>query len=352
MLASRISARIARLSHSLCAVWRRGSKRLWRLSVLAVSLCLAQQAAHADLWAYVDSRGVTHFAAEQIDSNYSLFFRGDQFDSTRDATTERGATGPSDRVDYALDPARDAAGVRKLAFIDISPGYKRVRTHIRGAAEQYGLDYELLKAVVATESGFDTQAVSPKGAVGLMQLMPATAARFGVAADKKRSVTQKLEDPATNLGAGASYLRYLLKLFDGRKDLALAAYNAGEGSVQRAGNQIPAYRETQNYVKSVLGLYAMLKPPESVLAHRAHQTQQRPGTQPMPHLGRIRMEIPAGRNDAGASNAASPAAEVSTSSSSIYSTSSSSSSAGAADGNGLAVLTASRATLQDLSANE
>ena len=192
--------------------------------------------------------------------------------------------------------------------------------------------------MIATESGFDAQAVSPKGAVGLMQLMPATASRFGVSADKKRSVAQKLEDPVTNLGAGASYLRYLLKMFDGRKDLALAAYNAGEGSVQRAGNQIPSYRETQNYVKSVLGLYAMLKPPESLRAHRAYQTQQQPQQQPV--TGRIRMEIPATHTD-GATTPSAP--DSSTFSSPL----------GAIGGDrSSAVRTASRATLQDLSANE
>lgn len=307
--------------------------RLLRLPLLAAVLCLAQQAAHADLWAYVDSRGVTHFAAEQIDANYTLFFRGDQFDSTRDARTEDAG---ADRTDYSLAEA-GSASVRKLAFIDISPGYKSVRTQIRGAAQSSGLEYELLKAVIATESGFDRMAVSPRGAVGLMQLMPATASRFGVAADKKRSVAQKLEDPATNLNAGASYLRYLLKLFDGRKDLALAAYNAGEGAVQRAGNRIPAYRETQNYVKSVLGLYAMLKPPEPVRAHRAHQAQQ--GVVP----GRIRMEIPAGT--------AEEASSAPSSSSSSSSPTTFSSPLGAAGSNSV-VRVASRATWQDLSANE
>ncbi|QIL81267.1 lytic transglycosylase domain-containing protein [Diaphorobacter sp. HDW4A] len=303
----------------------------WRMPVVAALLCffVAQQSAYADLWAYVDSRGVTHFAAEQIDANYALFFRGDQFDSTRDGASER-----MDPPDYSLESAARNAGARKLAFIDISPGYKRVRTHIRGAAETYGLEYELLKAVIATESGFDSQAISPKGAVGLMQLMPATASRFGVASDKKRSVAQKLEDPATNLGAGASYLRYLLKMFDGRKDLALAAYNAGEGAVQRAGNQIPAYRETQNYVKSVLGLYAMLKPPEPIRAHRAHQAQQA-----VP--GRIRMEIPAGN----AGETSSPTPDSSTSSTTHNSP------LGAA-ARSSAVHMAARAQLQDLSANE
>lgn len=305
----------------------------WRMPVVAALLCFfaAQQSANADLWAYVDSRGVTHFAAEKIDANYSLFFRGDQFDSTRDgALDERNAP-----IDYSLSPG-DGAGARKLAFFDISPGYKTVRKHIRGAAETYGLEYELLKAVIATESGFDTQAISPKGAVGLMQLMPTTASRFGVAADKKRSVAQKLEDPATNLGAGASYLRYLLKMFDGRKDLALAAYNAGEGAVQRAGNQIPAYRETQNYVKSVLGLYAMLKPPEPVRAHRAHQSSQPVVT------GRVRMELPVTHT---ATPAAAPASTDD--SSSIFTTPQST-----AD-QAVTVWTAARAANQlDLSANE
>ena len=305
-----------------------------RWLLLAGSLWFAQQSAHADLWAYVDSRGVTHFAAEKIDANYSLFFRGDQFDSTRDGAPDTSINSNAP-ADYSLDSARDAAGARKLAFIDISPGYKRVRTHIRSAAENSGLEYELLKAVIATESGFDAQAISPKGAVGLMQLMPATASRFGVSADKKRSVAQKLEDPVTNLGAGANYLRYLLKMFDGRKDLALAAYNAGEGSVQRAGNQIPSYRETQNYVKSVLGLYAMLKPPESLRAHRAYQTQQQ-----QPVTGRIRMEIPATHTD-GATTPSAP--DSSTFSSPL---------GAIGGGSSSAVRTASRATLQDLSANE
>lgn len=309
-------------------------RHLWRAPLLAVLLGLGHQAAHADLWAYVDSRGVTHFAAEKIDANYSLFFRGDLFDSTRDA-----APGSAEPADYSLESAARGAGARKLAFIDISPGYKRVRTHIRGAADTYGLEYELLKAVIATESGFDSQAISPKGAIGLMQLMPATASRFGVASDKKRSVAQKLEDPATNLGAGASYLRYLLKLFDGRKDLALAAYNAGEGAVQRAGNQIPAYRETQNYVKSVLGLYAMLKPPESLRTHRAHQSSQ-PGQGSSGVHGRIRMEIPAGSAGGAAQpvpGSATPALPTSP--------------LGAVD-RSTAVLLAASAFSQDLSANE
>ena len=166
----------------------------------------------------------------------SFFFRGTQFDSSRDAPAS------DQRPGQAQPPA-----ARLLAFFDISPDYKRVKHHLRASASRQGVDYELLQALIATESGFDAGAVSPKGAIGLMQVMPATAGRFGVAADPRRTVAEKRLDPALNVSAGTRYLRYLLDLFPGRLDLALAAYNAGEGAVQRAGNRIPAYKETQNY---------------------------------------------------------------------------------------------------------
>ena len=249
---------------------RSTSDRL-RLACAGLLLCLAHTAAHADLWAFVDARGVTHFAPEQVDANYQLFFKGNEFDSTRDAP------GDAPAMPYALPPA----GARLLAFFDIAPDYKRVKHHLRAAAAKHAVDYELLQALIATESGFDADAVSPKGAVGLMQVMPATATRFGVSADAKRSVEKKLADPAVNVPTGTRYLRHLLDLFPNRLDLALAAYNAGEGAVQRAGNQIPAYKETQNYVRTVMGLYTQLKPPAPVLAQRA-----------VP--GRVRMELSGG----------------------------------------------------------
>ncbi|CAN7664221.1 lytic transglycosylase domain-containing protein [Acidovorax sp.] len=249
---------------------RSTSDRL-RLACAGLLLCLAHTAAHADLWAFVDARGVTHFAPEQVDANYQLFFKGNEFDSTRDVP------GDAPAMPYALPPA----GARLLAFFDIAPDYKRVKHHLRAAAVKHAVDYELLQALIATESGFDADAVSPKGAVGLMQVMPATATRFGVSADAKRSVEKKLADPAVNVPTGTRYLRHLLDLFPNRLDLALAAYNAGEGAVQRAGNQIPAYKETQNYVRTVMGLYTQLKPPAPVLAQRA-----------VP--GRVRMELSGG----------------------------------------------------------
>lgn len=204
-------------------------------------------AAHADLWAYVDEFGVTHFAAEALDDRYKLFFKGERYDSTQ----------PGLRPDAAAQGL--TARTRTQNFFEVSPRYKSVRPHLQKAAERTGVEYDLLKAVIAVESGFDPAAVSPKGAVGLMQLMPATAERFGVAASKKRSMQEQLADPAVNIPAGARYLSYLMDLFPGRLDLVLAAYNAGEGAVQKFGKAIPPYKETMNYVKAVTGIYEQLQ---------------------------------------------------------------------------------------------
>ncbi len=113
------------------------------------------------------------------------------------------------------------------------------------AAHRHALSPQLVHAVVQVESSYRPDAVSRAGAVGLMQLMPGTALRFGVA--------DRL-DPGANLEGGSRYLRHLLLLFDGDLELALAAYNAGEGAVLRAGRKIPPYRETRRYVSKVLSL--------------------------------------------------------------------------------------------------
>jgi len=115
---------------------------------------------------------------------------------------------------------------------------------IRDAAQQHDLPAALVEAVVKVESDFNARALSPKGARGLMQVMPATARRFGV------DDPDHLFYPAPNLSAGTAYLAWLLKRYDGDLDLALAAYNAGEGAVA-AHRGIPPYRETRNYVKKV-----------------------------------------------------------------------------------------------------
>jgi soluble lytic murein transglycosylase-like protein len=228
-----------------------------------VGLCLLlflQQTAWADVWGYIDAKGVAHFAAERLDDRYELFYKGGESFDSRD--------GVKAVTETPRPVAVPVAPPKLLAYFEVSPSYKAVKHHLREASNQHDIEYELLQALIATESGFDATAVSPKGAVGLMQLMPATAERYGVRADPKLTLARKLTDPRTNIRAGTRYLRDLINLFPGRLELALAAYNAGEGAVQRAGNQIPNYRETQNYVKTVLQLYHVLKPPPAIAAAR------------------------------------------------------------------------------------
>lgn len=236
-------------------------------ALLALAFAALLPAAHAEVWGFVDPKGVAHFAAEKVDERYELFFRGgESFDTAQGLGTPRPVAVPT-------------APPKLLAFFEVSPSYKVVKHHLREAAAQNNVDYELLQALIATESGFDAQAVSPRGAVGLMQIMPATAERYGVTGDKKTPVEKKLADPRTNIRTGVRYLADLMRMFPGRLELAIAAYNAGENAVVRAGNRIPNYRETQNYVKTVLQLYGMLKPPSMTASGRAPS--------------RVHMELPA-----------------------------------------------------------
>lgn len=247
---------------------------------LLLTACAALLAtpARADMWRYVDAQGVAHFSAAQIDKRYKLLFRG--------AESFSAGKGAGSGLDAgAMRPYTASAGSPKqLAYFDVSPHYKAVKHLLREASETHGIDYELLQALIATESGFNAAAVSPKGAVGLMQLIPPTAERYGVKAEKDAPIHQKLIDPRTNIRAGASYLRYLINLFPGQLELALAAYNAGEGAVQRAGNKIPNYPETKNYVKTVMQLYTLLKPSTPVMATPVSATS----------TGRVRMEMMGG----------------------------------------------------------
>ena len=122
---------------------------------------------------------------------------------------------------------------------------------IRVNGARFGVDPYLVFCVIEHESHFNVRAVSPKGARGLMQLMPGTASRFGV----RRSM-----DPAENIFGGTQYLKLLLQMFNGRVDLALASYNAGEGAVLKYGRNVPPYRETREYVKRITKRYGGDKP--------------------------------------------------------------------------------------------
>ncbi len=148
-----------------------------------------------------------------------------------------------------LPETRDISGA-PMARPTNQAGMRRYARQVELAATEQGLDPALVHAVVQVESGYDALAVSPRGARGLMQLMPATASRLGVADSF---------DPAANLRGGTRYLRMLIKAFDNDLPLALAAYNAGEGAVRRHAMRIPPYRETILYVAAVMRRYQALK---------------------------------------------------------------------------------------------
>jgi hypothetical protein len=122
---------------------------------------------------------------------------------------------------------------------------------IKQNGARYGVDPYLIFCVMEQESHFNSRALSPKGARGLMQLMPGTSARFGV---------RRPADPGQNIAGGTRYLKQLLERFDGRIDLVLASYNAGEGAVMKFGRRVPPYRETRNYVKRISFRYRQTKP--------------------------------------------------------------------------------------------
>lgn len=146
---------------------------------------------------------------------------------------------------------------------DDNPNRKVIASWVEQIAPFYGIDPNLVMAVIKAESAFKINAMSNKNAQGLMQLIPATAERFGV---------KDTWDPVQNIKGGTAYLHWLLRHFQGKVDLVLAAYNAGEGAVERY-HGIPPFQETQNYVKQILSWYDKLQhpiPPE----HPGKQTIQ------------------------------------------------------------------------------
>ncbi len=133
-------------------------------------------------------------------------------------------------------------------------GNSRIDGLIKQNGAKYGVDPYLIFCVMEQESHFNARALSPKGARGLMQLMPGTSARFGIS---------RPSDPAQNIAGGTRYLKQLMGQFNGRIDLVLASYNAGEGAVMKFGRKVPPYRETRDYVKRISFRYRKAKPATS-----------------------------------------------------------------------------------------
>jgi soluble lytic murein transglycosylase-like protein len=140
---------------------------------------------------------------------------------------------------YAVPDAPAFRSTKPLASRKIREEFE---PFVQAYAKQQGVRADLVRAVIQVESGFNPRARSPKGAMGLMQLMPATAVELGV---------RNPYDPAENIRGGTAYLRQLLDRYDGNEELALAAYNAGFGAVDRHGGRVPPFRETRDYVKKV-----------------------------------------------------------------------------------------------------
>ena len=149
------------------------------------------------------------------------------------------------RIEYEIPGT--PGNVRKNA--DWTSGNPTIDHLIRSNGERFGIDPYLVFLVIEKESRFHTRAVSPKGALGLMQLMPGTARRLGV---------RKPFEPAENIRAGTQYMRELMDLFGGKVDLVLASYNAGEGAVLKYGRNVPPYRETRDYVKTIGKRYGLM----------------------------------------------------------------------------------------------
>ncbi|MCB1940977.1 MAG: transglycosylase SLT domain-containing protein [Candidatus Accumulibacter sp.] len=209
--------------------------------VLALALALASAPARADIYGYVDAQGVAHLATEKVDARYKLFSRGDALLSS-----------PS----LAIGEGRPEL----LRYLARHPNLKKFGPFLKAAADEFAVDSALIKAVMAAESGFNPDAISARGAIGLMQVMPATAERYGLRGDKRKSLEEKLSEPETNIRLGARYLRDLQRMFPDQQDLVLASYNAGEGAVQQYNNRIPPYPETRNYVQLVTQIYQLYRP--------------------------------------------------------------------------------------------
>jgi soluble lytic murein transglycosylase-like protein len=194
------------------------------------------------------ARGVTLFLAFVLAATLSAPAQADIYGHTDESGTLHLSNYLTDERDTLLakDTKQGSAATARSTLESAALTTQPYAPLVAEAARLHEVEAALLHAVITAESAYNPKAVSPKGAAGLMQLMPATARRLGV---------DNVYDPDQNIQGGARYLKELLQRFDYDLSLTLAAYNAGENAVARYGNRIPPYRETRGYVAKVLGLY-------------------------------------------------------------------------------------------------
>lgn len=265
--------------------------------LLALTFGMLQTAHAGGLYVYVDEQGIPHYALQKVDERYQLFanngpvlsddvvFAAEQNMTNGQMQTNlpnMGSGAYASNIDAVEMANANIANARKHlklpkggqmfgrmvtpSGLNIPPPSRSVLNRLLNSSNMaryeptvirhsrvHHVDYNLVKAVMAAESGFNSSAISNKNAMGLMQVIPPTAARYGVTA-------AQLMQPERNIYAGVRYLADLSRMFKGRPELIIAAYNAGEGAVYKYHHQIPPYRETQNYVRTVLQFYNVYAP--------------------------------------------------------------------------------------------
>lgn len=244
-----------------------------------MALFIAAPARAGGLYVYVDDQGIPHYSLQKLDERYQLFSNAGPAlsdDVVLAAETQNGMNAKlpdmaqiSGKLGARRGAAPELAQVTRMnapAGMRIpAPSQATLTRLLKNAslaryepiiikhARKSGVDVNLVKAVMAAESGFNPGAISPKSAMGLMQVIGPTAARYGVS-------EAQLMIPERNIYAGVRYLADLSRMFKGRPELIIAAYNAGEGAVYKYNRKVPPYAETQNYVRTVLQFYNVYAP--------------------------------------------------------------------------------------------
>ncbi|HEY6012057.1 MAG TPA: lytic transglycosylase domain-containing protein [Nitrospirota bacterium] len=203
------------------------SRNTMYVLAIAAFLCLFAHPVSADIYQYTDDQGVVHFSNVNVSS-------GKKFKRIKPVVDDSAASAPASRR-VSREANSISSSNMPSAYVDI----------INTACDRHGIDPALVHAVVKVESDFNPYALSRKGAMGLMQLMPQTAVDLNV---------RNSFNPHDNIDGGVRYLRYLIDRYEGNLSLALAAYNSGESAVKRWGT-IPPFPETQNYVQRILKIY-------------------------------------------------------------------------------------------------